>query len=352
MEKYLSQFIMLSLLVMTGTGFAADKKVTSVLPESYMIENVPWHKQITGISCGAGSLEIVFDYWGPDIDQKEIADVARTSSSGTWPADIVRTGHFSRLSSAMGSFYPSMLPEEGFTARPIGYAAFSHSGNTFWLEELKSLIAGDIPVIVLMAYAPDGDVGHYRVVVGYDDAQQLIYFSDTWGRDIMKPSDFTGVISWSYADFELCWNYTDYSDLPYFGAVILPWTVELSYQGEISPGSVMTVDARITYPCPAPMDTSQFPARAVMVEIELPQGMTLIDEESGFVQIGEMAAGDTAVVTWEVRCDEEVLGERINITATALVDGAVPVAVWAGNASYYPAYEYTDLIGGEGSLQF
>ena len=352
MKRFLSQFIILSFLFTTGTGFAAEKKIASELPESYMIENVIWHKQITGISCGAGSLEIVFDYWGPDIDQKEIADVARTSSSGTWPADIVRTGHFSCLSTAMGSFYPSMIPEAGFTARPTGYAAFSHSSNTFWLEELKSLIASDIPVIVLMAYSPDGDVGHYRVVVGYDDAQQLIYFSDTWGRDIMKPSDFTGVISWSYLDFKLGWNYTDYSDLPYFGAVILPWTVELSYKGKTAPGSVMTVNARITYPCPAPMDPSQFPARAVMAGIELPQGMTLIDEAIDFVQIGEMKAGDSTVVSWKVRCDEDVSGKRIDVTATAFVDGAVPEAAWAGNTQYYPAYEYTDLIGGEGSLQF
>ncbi len=340
--------IVVSALSVSAAGAGSRR---NTLPEAYMIENVPWHKQITGLSCGAGSLEIVFDYWGPDIDQKEIADVARTSSSGTWPADIVRAGHFSHLSSAMGSFYPSAVPEAGFTARAIGYAAFSHSGTTFWLEALKGLIAKDMPVIVLMAYSPDGDVGHYRVVVGYDDAQQLIYFSDTWGRDIMQPSGFTGVIAWSYADFERGWNYTDYSDLPYFGAVIMPWTVTLSRKGKTTPGSVMTVTARITYPCPEPMDRSHFPARAVMAEIMLPEGMTLVDPSSS-IEIGELAAGGLATVGWKVRCDGDVAGKRITVAVTGAVDGAVPDAAWAGNTKYYPAYEYTDVIGGEGVLPF
>lgn len=328
-------------------GSAAE----TALPTAYMISDVPWHKQITGISCGAGSLEIVFDYWGPDIDQKEIADVARTSSSGTWPADIVRTGHFSHLSAAMGSFYPSMVPEAGFTARAIGYAAFSHAGHTFWLDDLKALVAADLPVIVLMAYAPDGDVGHYRVVVGYDDDQQLIYFSDTWGRDIMKPSGFTGVIAWSYANFESAWNYTDYSELPFFGAVILPWQVALRYTGSATAGSTITVEADITYPCPYPMDKTEFPARSVMATIDLPEGMHLTNPAS-VIEIQDMAAGETVTVTWTVACDEAASGKSITVSASGIVDGWVPDAAWAGNTRYYPAYNYTDEIGGQGFLGF
>ena len=348
--RVLPLLLSLALLAVSTASSAADE---TVLPAAHMIDGVPWHKQITGISCGAGSLEIVFDYWGPDIDQKEIADVARTSSSGTWPADIVRTGHFSHLSAAMGRFYPSMVPEAGFTDRAIGYAAFSHAGTTFWLEDLKALIAADIPVIVLMAYAPDGDVGHYRVVVGYDDTQSLIYFSDTWGRDIMQPSGFTGVISWSYADFETAWNYTDYSTEPFFGAVILPWQVELSLTSKTSKKAKGTIDARITYPCPAPMDADDFPARAVIARIDLPEGMHLMDESS-VIEIGNMAAGETRTVSWRVGwdADTDLTDRTVMVTASGIVDGSVPDAAWAGNTCYYPAYDYTDEIGGEGRLDF
>lgn len=320
------------------------------LPVFHIIPNVPWHKQITGISCGAGSLEIVFDYHGPDINQKEIADVARTSSSGTWPADIVRTGHFSYLSSAMGSFYPSVAPEAGFEERPIGYAAFSHSSRISWLDELKRLIANDYPVIVLMGFYPDSDsVGHYRVVIGYDDDQELIYFIDPWGRDIMKPSDFTGIISWSYADFETAWFYTDGSDDPFFGAVIMPWEIELA--ADIH-GAKISVEATITYPCPAPMDNQQYPATDVRAEIYLPEGVTLAKGESRIIEIGPMAAGETETVTWQLTYEGDLTGKEIKVMADGIIDGAVPDAAWAGNKNFYPAYSYTDIIGGEAGLQF
>ena len=320
------------------------------LPDSHIIADVPWHKQITGISCGAGALEIVFDYHGPDIDQKEIANVARTSSSGTWPADIVRTGHFSCLSSAMGFFYPAVVPEAGFEERPIGYAAFSHASKTHWLDKLKRLIANDYPVIVLMGYEPDSDsVGHYRVVIGYDDNQELIYFSDPWGRDIMQPSNFTGVISWSYADFIAGWNYTDYSDLPFFGAVIIPWEIDLSVDTE---EDEISVEAKITYPCPEPMDSKQYPARDVVAEIHLPEGVVLAAGESSSVDLGDMAAGKRKTVTWHLTYEGDLSGKEIKVTADGIIEGSVPDAAWAGNKNYYPAYAYEDIIGGEAVLQF
>ena len=332
------------------TGYCDDQD--SGLPAAHIIKNVPWHQQINGLTCGAGSLEIIFDYYGEDIRQKEIADVARTSSSGTWAPDIVRAGHFSVLSSAQGSFYPHDAPKAGFEERAIGYAAFSHNSDELWLEELKNLIANDIPVIVLMKYTPDGSVGHYRVVIGYDDIQGQIYFSDTWGRDIKRLFIEPGVISWSYEDFQQGWNYTEYgTEYPYFGAVILPWNITLNTQEDIVPGSEFTVEASITYPCPAPMDTTKFPAKNVIAHIELPDGMQLIEgryDES----IDDLQAGGTAEVTWKVKVsgDANIDGSSIKVTASGEISGSVPNAFWAGVKNYYPAYDYSDLIGGEAVL--
>ena len=84
--------------------YAADTNAgaSAPLPSSHMIANVPWHQQMNGLFCGEGVLEGVYDYYGPDINQKEIADVARSSSAGTWSFDMVRAGHFSNMSSAQG----------------------------------------------------------------------------------------------------------------------------------------------------------------------------------------------------------------------------------------------------------
>lgn len=332
---------------MASSSVADIGEPSNDLPAFYMIENVPFYKQLTGVLCGAGSLEMVFDYWGPHIDQREIANVARTSSSGTWTYDIVRTGHFSYLSSAMGSYYPNDVPEAGFTERALGYASFGYSSDDFWLDELKQLIANDIPVIVLMNYFPDGGGGHYRVVIGYDDIEQKVWFIDTWGRDIMRPSGFTGIISWSYDDFQMGWNYAEYgTEHPYFGVIIMPWTVDVSVIGKAKPGSTITVNAEVTYPCPWFVDSSQFPASDAVATISLPEGFAL-KSGSAEISLGDMVAGSSVSVSWKVTCGPAVAGESISVSAGGIVYGSVPDAQWAGNINYYPAYDYMDMIGGE-----
>jgi hypothetical protein len=322
----------------------------NALPIRHMIEGIPFHAQLNGLSCGAGSLEMVFDYWGPDIDQKEVMNVARTSSMGTWTPDIVRAGQFSMLSSAQGAFFPNVGPYAGFNERGLGYAAFGFSSERFWLPELKALIANDIPVIVLMNYYPTGGGGHYRVVMGYDDAQSLVYFIDTWGRDTLHLNDWTGILPWSYSDFQLGWNYAEYgTEHPYFGAVILPWTVEVQVKGKLQVGGTVAVTASVKYPCPKPLDSTMFPASDSFASIALPNGMTLVGSEQK-VSLGTMGAGTSATVTWLVHVDSKVSNSQITVDAGGVVSGSVPEADWNGQTVYYPPYDYSDVIGGSATV--
>lgn len=43
-----------------------------------IIQSVPYYSQIKNYYCGPACLEMVFDYFGNDISQYEIADAART----------------------------------------------------------------------------------------------------------------------------------------------------------------------------------------------------------------------------------------------------------------------------------
>ena len=159
---------------------------SSALPSAHNITNVTQHKQMNALMCGDGVLETIFDFWGADINQKSIADVARTSTIGTYTWDMVRTGHFSHLSSANGSYFLNNAPVAGFPERPLGYASFSYSNDKFWLDGLEALVAADIPVVLLMKYAPTDDTGHYRVIVGYDNTKGRVRFTslthgtETW----------------------------------------------------------------------------------------------------------------------------------------------------------------------------
>ena len=329
-------------------GLVVIFPICSAQPGRTHMITVPWHQQLNALSCGAASLEIVLDYWGPDISQKEIMNVARTSSMGTYTFDVERAGQFSYLSSAQGRYFPNEGPEGGFVDRAIGFAAFSRSSSTSWLKELKTLIDRNIPVIVLMSYAPSGGGGHYRVVIGYDDNLQLVYFSDPWGRDTNHITGWTGVISWSYSDFQTGWNYAEYGTAnPYFGVAIMPWSVAVSIAGSATKDSTITVTANIQYLCPEPFDTAQYPAKNAVAHITLPAGTTLSSSET--ISLGDLDAGGNTKATWTVRCDKNVVGETVTVNAYGLISGQVPEAHWNGMAVYYPSNQYNDAIGGQGT---
>lgn len=334
-----------------GFVLAGGSQAAGGTPVSHLIPQITWHEQMNGLFCGPASLAIAFDYWGPEIAQKPIADVARSSSIGTWCYDIQRAGHFSVLSATQGRFFPAEAPTAGFPERPLGYAAFSHAAETMWLDDLKALLAADIPVILLMRYAPDTTSGgHYRVAIGYDDAQQIIYFSDPWGRDLRYEPGLPGVLAWTYAELETGWNYVAYgTPLPFHGVAILPWEVDVRVKGKTNAGSVITVTALVKYPCPRPFDSTEFTAHETTATITLPPGLVL--EEPATAVLGTVPAGTTQTVSWRVRVESFSPGSTITVQAGGLVSGSVPEARWEGEGVAYPPYSYTDLIGGVGSTQ-
>ncbi|TVM00599.1 MAG: hypothetical protein CV087_13450 [Candidatus Brocadia sp. WS118] len=338
---------------------------TTGLPAAYLISDVPCHKQITALSCGPAALEILYDFWGEDIDQKAIADVARSSTVGTYTWDMVRAAYFSHLSSAQGRFFPKNVPRDGYPERPLGYVSFDYSSETFWWPILKGLIARDIPVLLLMKYAPDDDTGHYRVIVGYDEEKGVVYFVDPWGRDLAKVTNLDGTVTWRMADFENAWNYTGYgTDRPYWGAVIIPWIVTTHTNGETTAGSVLEVTAEITYPCPQPFDCSSYFAFNTSAEIVLPPGAGLLGG-SPKINIGYLHAGGAVSVTWYVKFHSDVSGSSISVKTTGHISGTVPEVVRKNEKDtngekndknkkdndLYPAYEYTDEVGVEKSIE-
>lgn len=343
----------ISVLFSLAAGFATgtDTGGSAGLPSSHMISNVPWHQQMNGLFCGEGVLEGVYDYYGPDINQKEIADVARSSSDGTWSFDMVRAGHFSNMSSAQGRFFPHDAPTAGYPERALGYASFPYSSDNFWLTDLKNLIADDTPVILLMTFEPNGGGGHYRTAMGYDDIKGVIYFSDPWGRDQNHQTNKTGITAWTYDELQSGWNYTAEGDShPYWGMVMMPWNVDVKTSGSLKPGSTSTVTADITYPCPSPFDPSMYPARDAVAIITLPEGISL-DSGSMNTSLGEVKAGSNSKATWKVKINGPISGKFILVQAQGTVTGQVPEANWTGVSVSYPPYSYTDVIGGNGSIQ-
>lgn len=277
--------------------------------------SVPYHRQITGYHCGPAALEMVFDFYGPDVSQHEIADAARTAPDGTYTDEMIRAAHFSNLSTFPVGGHPKDVT--GYTVRQSGYAAFQYSDMT--IDQLKSLIADGYPIIVLTTW-------HYRVAVGY--SSNRVTFQDSY---------YGENLSMTYEAFDLDWDYSGH-----WGLLVCPWEVEVHTPGDVSLGSVFNVTATITYPSPPPFPNTQYPASLSNATVTLPDGLSLVPNETAknTISIGELVAGESANVTWTVRAEN--LGSYIvSVEAEGKIAGSV-----ASLPSYPESYTYEDRIGG------
>lgn len=343
LELIVSFGIVLAFLMSTNVSAASS---------SSMIQGVPWYQQSNDWMCGPASLQMIFAYWGPYIDQREIGFAADCipSYTGTNSSGMVRGGHFSDLS----VIDVSNCKIVGYTGRGLGYAAFRYISNVFWLDGLKALIDKGYPVAVASywGYETSGNsntipastpIGHYRVVVGYDDTTREVIINDPWARDFKHPGDFQGTNSphpgydpdfkgtrFSYQYFQQLWSY-NYTR-PYTGIFVAPWSVHID---TIVNGAKLKIVASVTYPCPAPFDTSQYQASGTTVALTLPSGVSLGKGQNLVRNLGTLSAGGSVQVTWDVTAPAGTYA--ISITAQGIVSD-----IFAGRSC-------TDRIGGQGS---
>ncbi len=351
--------VVLALLLTGVLSWAGNVSAAQTLPAAYKIEGVPLYQQKDARGCGAAALQMVFDFYGPWIDQREIYDAAR--SGGTSLPDMARAAQFSTLSFTAGDRF-EQGEVQGYAERAVGYAGFYYASSTPWLEELKGIIAQGYPVIVLVNWLP-GVVGpHYRVVVGYDNTKGVLMMNDPWSREFKNDmgyhgstsqwaahydSDF-GTFNMTYADFLDTWalstSYWGVPGLAYGAVLVTPWHVTIRAPTDVAAGKTFALSATVTYPVLAPFGSDtfpMFPASDVAFTLTAGDGLTVLGSSGG---PAALAAGGTAHVSWTVQADASG-SYALEVSATGLVSGSL--GPWQG----YPAYDYTDLIGGQASVQ-
>jgi len=147
-------------------------KYQKIKPEKgYLIQTVPFEKWLERNYCGPACLAMVLNSWDEtrSFSQRKIADeIYDSESQATYNSELV--------------LYP----------RTKGFESYSFQGN---LRILKDLVRNDIPVIVLTKTIKQIAKGHYRVVIGFDDDEDLIIFHDPYfgDRTAMTSKDFMKV---------------------------------------------------------------------------------------------------------------------------------------------------------------
>jgi hypothetical protein len=332
------------------------------IPDHFLIGGVPLYQQIQAVGCGAASLQMVLNYWGPYVDQKTVYDAARTSRGSSLP-DLAHAGQFSSLSFTAGDRFPA-AQSLGYPGRPLGYSGFYYAQTTPWIDQLEAVVAQGYPVICLTDWLPGRSGPHYRVVVGYDRRRGVIILNDPWGRELKGDMGFQGSGNphasydrrgnfvgweWSYADFLSVWKLpTDawgYAGGNYGAVLVAPWKVSVTAPSSVAAGSTFPVDISVTYTAPAPfgggLPFPDFGAAQATLMLALPTGSDVAGGAPN-ISLDTMTAGQTKSVTVWVRADATGAA-RIEATASGLVSGVL------GPWRDYAAYGYADRIGGSGS---
>lgn len=305
------------------------------VPAEYNIQDVPYHQQETSWWCGPASLEMMFDYEGPDVPQQEIAWVANASqqAGGVTDYDLLRAGHFSSQSASIQN--PSL---RGYTGRPVGYGVAAgewRDGTSLFqsrYSDLKRLVSQDRPVLVLTWYDGTHTSGHFRVVKGYSDNTGVFIFHDPWYSGTLSGPDCALNQSFFVDDL---WNYSDR-----WGMTAEPWTVSVSKPESVTAGEVFQVDALVSYEGPEPLN-GQYPC-AGTATVELPStDFELVgDEAVTRTMQGLSATGSSGSASWTVRA-------KVDRTDTSDI-GASAQGQVSGVSPSYPS-GYSDVIGGTGN---
>ena len=219
--------------------------------------DVPYHPQALPMNCAPACMEMLFDYWGADVAQNEIGMVMNTNqTTGTLPLDIRRGGHFSNDPASV-DIQTSTLTS--YTKRANGYAAYEIF--TPVLSEIKDMVDQDVPVMVFtnITFPPIGysgadpqqtEIGHARVVIGYDDSDPAA----PNGTVILHDPHIGPDIKFDQVDFE-----TKVIKMPGpdpNGCIVQPLGLSVAFEpsGDVLPGTSVSMYVTGTFPCAwAPM---------------------------------------------------------------------------------------------------
>jgi len=319
----------LSIASIAGIHVYGIKLVGGIFVGEQHAIDVPFYYQVKSYYCGPAALQMVFDFYGENISQFEIADAARTVPYVTYTDELRRAAHFSNISTSMGNEMPENIT--GYTARRLGYAAFEMGGMA--LDDLKSLIKQDFPMILLMRWVPGEEYGHYRVAVGYNETH--VFLHDPW-NNVEWGGDYGGPnLAMNYTFFADMWNYSGNWSL-----FVSPWRVVIDTPRVVYVGQRFTVTANITYTCPSPFSSYEYPASSCNATIILSEDLTLADSENSTKNIGSLQAGDTAQAFWMVEAKRSGNYSVMLVEAEGKIGGFVGEKPDVG-----PSYDYQDRIG-------
>ncbi|MBP9690754.1 C39 family peptidase [Candidatus Woesebacteria bacterium] len=161
---------------------------TPPLPPQHVLTN-EYHVFQTFNNCGPAALSMGLSYFDIKVSQEDLGNELRPYKATPGNNDDKSV----------------TLEELGKKAEEYGLLYFHRPNGT--VEMLEKIIAAGVPVITRTWLHPDEDIGHYRVVKGYDRNQRVIIQDDSYeGANL----------SYDYESFNGMWEKFNYEYLVIF----------------------------------------------------------------------------------------------------------------------------------------
>lgn len=168
----------------SNTALKEDvKEITTAQPPIRVTLHRTQFVSQTFNNCGPASLSMVMSFYGKAVPQQELAEKMRPFNNPLGGVDDKSI----------------FAPEFVATAKEYGFESLHRPNGD--LELLKQFTANGIPVVVRTWLNPNEDIGHFRIVRGYDDTTQTILQDDSY----QGPN-----LSYSYTDFMNMWKPFNY----------------------------------------------------------------------------------------------------------------------------------------------
>ncbi len=151
-------------------------------------KNIPngYHVFQTFNNCGPAALSMALSYYGINVTQKVLGDELRPFQNPQGNNDDKSV----------------TLEELGEKAKDFNLIPFHRPAGT--AEIIKLFVANDIPVITRTLLHQNEDIGHYRVIIGYDDNSGVFLQNDSLQGKNLK---------YTYEEFHMLWKQFNYEYL-------------------------------------------------------------------------------------------------------------------------------------------
>ena len=161
----------------------ANVQTTTMEIPSYKLLTMPTHFYQTFNNCGPATLAMILNYYNVSTTQAEIGLKLRPYQNPKGDNDDK-------------SVSVEELQKE---AEIYGFNAYYLPNGT--VEKVKMFIANDIPVVTVTWLTATEDVGHYRIITGYDDKKEQFMQNDSY----QGPNR-----TYSYEEFLALWQPFNY----------------------------------------------------------------------------------------------------------------------------------------------